>query len=244
MHAQRAAGHDVVEHRHAAEQRDVLEGARDADLRAACVGVMPSSRSPRKVMLPSCGVVDAVDDVEHRALAGAVGADDGADLVLQHVEADVGQRLHAAEAQRDRVELEDRPADRRRRARRRRLAGHVMFMRPSGPARANTFTSRILQAGAPSPLSIAAIALRYVAPRTSPSTSGGIARRSTSRRSLPVRVSMPSSASSSLCRISEAVDLRSSRAPDPAQLRVHLGDARRPPARRPPARDARSAWPV
>ena len=35
--------------------------------------------------------------VEHRALAGAVGADDGADLVLAHVEADVGQRLHAAE---------------------------------------------------------------------------------------------------------------------------------------------------
>jgi hypothetical protein len=35
-----------------------------------------------------------------RALAGAVGADDGADLVLAHIEADVGQRLDAAEAQR------------------------------------------------------------------------------------------------------------------------------------------------
>jgi hypothetical protein len=44
---------------------------------------------PRKVMLPSCGRVDAVDAVEHRALAGAVGADDGADLVLAHVEAEM-----------------------------------------------------------------------------------------------------------------------------------------------------------
>ena len=38
-------------------------------------------------------LVDAVDAVEHRALAGAVRADDRADLVLADVEADVGQRL-------------------------------------------------------------------------------------------------------------------------------------------------------
>jgi hypothetical protein len=31
-------------------------------------------------------VIDAVDHVQHRALAGAVGADDGADLVLADVE--------------------------------------------------------------------------------------------------------------------------------------------------------------
>ena len=30
LHLEVAAGHDVVEHRHAAEQRDVLERARDA----------------------------------------------------------------------------------------------------------------------------------------------------------------------------------------------------------------------
>ena len=33
VHLQRAAGHDVVERRHALEQRDVLEGARDAAAR-------------------------------------------------------------------------------------------------------------------------------------------------------------------------------------------------------------------
>ena len=54
-------------------------------------------------------VVHAVDHVEHRALAGAVGPDDGADLVLAHVEAHVGQRLHAAEGERDVVELQDAP---------------------------------------------------------------------------------------------------------------------------------------
>src|SRR6185312_8274729 len=57
--------------------------------------------------------VDAIDDVEHRALAGAVRADDRPHFVLQHIEADVGQCLDAAEPQRDRVELKDRRADRK-----------------------------------------------------------------------------------------------------------------------------------
>jgi hypothetical protein len=56
-------------------------------------------------------VIDAVDHVEHRALAGAVGADDGADLVLADVEGNVGQRLDAAEAQRDVLQVEDDLAD-------------------------------------------------------------------------------------------------------------------------------------
>ena len=115
VRAQSAAGHDVVEHRHAAEQRDVLEGAGDAEM---------GGMRRRHVRQPLAAEgdaaflrhVDAVDDVEHRALAGAVRADDGADLVLEHIEGDVGQRLHAAEAQRDRVELEDRRAERERRA--------------------------------------------------------------------------------------------------------------------------------
>ena len=54
VHMQIAAGHDVVQHRHALEQRDVLKGRAMPSL-AACVGVMPARRSPRKVMLPSCG---------------------------------------------------------------------------------------------------------------------------------------------------------------------------------------------
>ena len=65
-------------------------------LAAACAvhAACGSRRGRRSALLR---VVDAVDDVEHRALAGAVRADDGADLVLAHVEADVGQRLDAAE---------------------------------------------------------------------------------------------------------------------------------------------------
>ena len=54
MHLQIAARHDVVERGHALEQRDVLEGARDAArrrlVRAHCARV-----APLKVMWPCCG---------------------------------------------------------------------------------------------------------------------------------------------------------------------------------------------
>ena len=52
---QRAAGQDVVERRHAAEQRDVLERARDA---AGGRLVRPhlARVAPLKVMRPCCGV--------------------------------------------------------------------------------------------------------------------------------------------------------------------------------------------
>ena len=85
-HLQVAPGHDVVERRHALEERDVLERARDARARrpraAPCRGA-PRREADRALLR----VVDAVDDVEQRALAGAVRADDRADLVLAHVEA-------------------------------------------------------------------------------------------------------------------------------------------------------------
>ena len=41
-------------------------------------------------------VIDAVDDVEHGALAGAVGSDDRANFTFAHVEADVRQRPEVA----------------------------------------------------------------------------------------------------------------------------------------------------
>ena len=105
-----APGHDVVEHAHALEQRQVLEGARHAHL-----GHLARVHVPEGLAAEGDGallrLVDAVDAVEHRALAGAVGADDGAHLVLAHVEADVGQRLDAAEAQADVLHVEDDVAD-------------------------------------------------------------------------------------------------------------------------------------
>ena len=114
VHAQRAPRHDVVERRHAAEQRDVLERARDA--------------AGRRLVRPHLGArlalerdaavlrrVEAVDHVEHRGLAGAVRADDRADLALADVERDVGDRLHAAEGERD--VLDRRGSPRRPRSR-------------------------------------------------------------------------------------------------------------------------------
>ncbi len=41
--------------------------------------------------------VHTVDHIQHRTFAGTIGADDGADFVLPHVEGNLGQRTHAAE---------------------------------------------------------------------------------------------------------------------------------------------------
>src|SRR6185503_5805379 len=57
-------------------------------------------------------VVDAVDDVQHRALACAIGADDRAHFVLAHVERDVGQCFHSAERERHALDREHGLADR------------------------------------------------------------------------------------------------------------------------------------
>ncbi len=86
LHLQRAAGHDVVERAHALEQRDVLEGARDAAAGGLDSGRIWARRLPLKVMRALLRVVEAVDDVEHRGLAGAVRTDDGAHLALPDVE--------------------------------------------------------------------------------------------------------------------------------------------------------------
>src|SRR6185503_14216986 len=73
FHLQVAPGHDVVEHRHAAEKRDVLESTGDAlpggfmRIHAAALAALEGNRAPLRV-------VDAVDDVEHRGFSRAVGA--------------------------------------------------------------------------------------------------------------------------------------------------------------------------
>src|SRR5579863_8822054 len=75
MHLQRAPGQNVVERGHAAKKREVLEGARDAALRR---GIRPHAVSHLPFERDAAGlrVVEAVDDVEHGCLAGAVWADD------------------------------------------------------------------------------------------------------------------------------------------------------------------------
>ena len=52
-------------------------------------------------------LVEAVDAVEKGGLAGAVGSDDGQDLVVLDIEADVRERVDAAEAQRHVVDPHD-----------------------------------------------------------------------------------------------------------------------------------------
>ena len=115
-HLQRAAGHDVVERRHALEQGDVLEGAGDA-LAGGEVGAHVVPALALEGDHAFLRVIEAVDDVEHRRLAGAVRADDGADLALADVEGDVAQRLDAAERQRHVLERQQNVAGRARRLR-------------------------------------------------------------------------------------------------------------------------------
>ena len=68
---------------------------------------LPLAERPAEGDAPLLWAVDAVQHVEHGALARPVGADDGADLVLADVEAHVGEGLHAAEGKRDALHRED-----------------------------------------------------------------------------------------------------------------------------------------
>ncbi len=56
---------------------------------------------PSKKMRPSVGVVEAVDDVQHGGLAGAVGTDDGQDLARVDLQADIVQGLQTPEGDAD-----------------------------------------------------------------------------------------------------------------------------------------------
>ena len=235
--------------RHALEQRDVLEGARDAALGGVVAGPCRGAAAPRNAIVALLRTVHAVDHVEHRALAGAVGADDGADLVLAHVEGNVGQRLHAAEGERDAVRGRRITSPTRRcgrcscgspsRSRASRSPSvaadrwrHAAF--PSAAARSSHRRSR----GRPRPC-------RCGRPRTSPAsrctaTSRPLYSASIStayfsamkpRRTLRVRVSSSSSGSSSLCRIRKRWICESARSPRAARsaltFSTHSRDQRR-----------------
>ena len=98
---------DVVEHGHAAEQGDVLEGACQPQFR-------PFGRMQFADVLTLevdgafLGLVEAGDGVEQRRLARAVGADDGRHRPRLHPEAHVGQRVDPPEGQRDVLQCENR----------------------------------------------------------------------------------------------------------------------------------------
>ena len=64
----------------------------------ACARV---SGTPPTSIVPALGIVDAVQDLEDRRLAGAVLAEQGVDLAGADVEGDVLEGAHAAETLRD-----------------------------------------------------------------------------------------------------------------------------------------------
>ena len=98
LDAQVATRHDVVDHAHALEQGQVLEGARHAHLgHLARIHVLEGVASESDAAL--LRLVDPVDAVKHGAFASPVGADDRADLVFLHVKGNVGQCFDATKTQ-------------------------------------------------------------------------------------------------------------------------------------------------
>ena len=93
-----AAELDVVQHRHAAKQRHVLEGARQAQ-GGATVGADAGEIAPLQQHAPALGPVEARQGVEQAGLARAVGADHRRDLTRHDVQRHPGQRLDATKAQ-------------------------------------------------------------------------------------------------------------------------------------------------
>ena len=97
--------HHVLEQRHRGEQRQVLEGAGDAELGDA-VRRHVEQVAARGTSPPAGGLVDAADDVEHRGLAGTVRPDEAADLALVDAERQAVERHDAAEADRHVLHVE------------------------------------------------------------------------------------------------------------------------------------------
>ncbi len=100
------ADQQVFQHRRVLEQLDVLERARDAEARHAVRGrardVLPLEHDAAARRL-----VDAADQVEDRALAGAVRTDDGEDLALLDRERHAVDGLDAAEGDRKVLHVEE-----------------------------------------------------------------------------------------------------------------------------------------
>src|SRR5262249_5188930 len=91
--------------RHPLEEGDVLERPGDALFRGLVRDHPAPPHAAERHAAPA-RVIDAVDDVQERALAGAVGADDRADLALPDLERHVREGRDAAEGERDVLDAE------------------------------------------------------------------------------------------------------------------------------------------
>jgi hypothetical protein len=110
MHVDVTAEHEVVQHRHAPEERDVLEGARHPE-RGDAGGGEVGDVGAFQHDAARVGVIEAADHVEQRGLPRSVGADYGHEIALLDVQAHARHRLHAAEGLGDVADLELRAHD-------------------------------------------------------------------------------------------------------------------------------------
>ena len=95
----RAADHDVLQHRRLADQARRLEGARDAAARARVCGAPCAQRRARRAhAAPASGAVVAADHIQRRGLARAVRPDQSVHLAGPDLEVEPVDRAHAAEA--------------------------------------------------------------------------------------------------------------------------------------------------
>src|SRR5260221_14174007 len=95
-----AADQNILADRHVAEQREVLEGAANAEPGHGA----PRQRQQRASVEPDvapAAVIDPADAIEQAGLARAVGPDQAADLALSDRERYAVERHHAAEMQGD-----------------------------------------------------------------------------------------------------------------------------------------------
>ena len=87
---------NVVEHRQIGKQRDVLEGAADADLGDPVRRTRQDARAFHQD-IAGARLIESGEAVEQRGLAGAVRSDQAEDCTLVHVEGYAIQRDDAAE---------------------------------------------------------------------------------------------------------------------------------------------------
>ena len=95
--------HQVLQHRHAGEQTDVLEGARHLGVPgdAEIIHALEQEFGPAGMSEDDAAfgrLVEAGEAVEHRGLAGPVGADERRDVIAAGGERQVADRSEAAKA--------------------------------------------------------------------------------------------------------------------------------------------------
>ena len=101
-----APGEDVLKDGHVGVQGDVLERSCDASFRGQ-VGLEAHEELALPPDVALLGLVDLVDRIEQRSLTGAVGPDDGEQLIVVNVERDIVDSLDPLEEEMDVRDLED-----------------------------------------------------------------------------------------------------------------------------------------